>query len=468
MSYEKRADYGVAFLFPPALEDWIAADHPARFIREFVDALDLEQLGFRKREAEEGRPNYAADLLVKVWLYGYCSEIRSVRKLERACRDSIGMIWLTGMHEPDHNTLWRFWRDHKGGIRRLFVEAVRVAAKANIVGAVLQAVDGTKIAAQASGRSGVEKAELERLIEQIEKSFEQAGASEMEEEESYRLPAEMKDRRELQERIKEALSEMEEIDREQIHPGEPEARLMKCGRGFEFGYNAQAVTDEASGLIVAADVVNEESDNNQLLPMLEQAKENVGRIAELTVADGGYSSGEGLAAAEKLGHQVLVNLGRQHLAPEHEFHASHFSYDEGRDCCVCPRGEELKFERVKRNRRKRYAVRVYRCQSFKECPVRWQCSKDQRGRTIEITPYDGAFRRQREKQAQADNQAALRKRMTIAEPAFGQIKHCFGFRRWTVRGLEGVKTQWSLVATAFDLRKLHRYWVAGRLSFDTG
>jgi transposase len=468
MSYEKRADYGVAFLFPPALEDWIAADHPARFIREFVDALDLEELGFRKREAEEGRPNYAADLLVKVWLYGYCSEIRSVRKLERACRDSVALIWLTGMHEPDHNTLWRFWRDNQKGIRKLFIEAVRVAAQANIVGAVLQAVDGTKIQAQSSGRSGLEKAELERLLEQIEKSLEEAGGSEMEEAEGYRLPEEMKDRRELQERIKEALAEMKEIDREQLHPGEPEARLMKCGRGFEFGYNAQAVIDEASGLIVAGDVVNEESDNNQLLPMIEQAKQNVGRAAALTVADGGYTSGEGLAAAEELGHQVLVNLGPQHLAPENEFHSSHFRYDEGRDCCVCPRGEELKFERVKRNRRKRYAVRVYRCQSFKECPVRWQCSKDRKGRTIELTPYDGAFRRQREKLAQADNQAALRKRMTIAEPPFGQIKHCFGFRRWTVRGLEGVKTQWSLVATAFDLRKLHKYWVAGRLSFDTG
>ena len=468
MSYEKRADYGVAFLFPPALEDWIAADHPARFIREFVDALDLEALGFRKREAEEGRPNYAADLLVKVWLYGYCSEIRSVRKLERACRDSVALIWLTGMHEPDHNTLWRFWRDNKQGLRRLFTQAVRVAAQANIVGAVLQAIDGTKIQAQASRRGGLEKDELERWLKQLEQRFEQAGESDTEAAEEQRLPEEMQERRVLQERIKEALREMAAIDRDQLHPGEPEARVMKCGRGYEFSYNAQAVIDERSGLIVAADVVNEESDNQQLLPMLEQAKENVGRAAELTVADGGYSSGEGLAGAEQLDHQVLVNLAAQHIAPENEFHSAYFRYDQERDCCVCPRAEELKFERVKRNRRKSYAVRVYRCQSFRQCPVRWQCSKDKRGRTIELTPYDGAFRRQREKLARADSQAALRKRMTIAEPPFGQIKHCYGFRRWTVRGLEGVKTQWFLVVMAFNLRKLHRYWVAGRLSFNSG
>lgn len=466
MSYEKRADYSAVLLFPPALEDWIPADHPARFIREFVDALDLEELGFGKREAEEGRPNYAADLLLKVWLYGYFSEIRSVRRLERGCRDSVALIWLTGMNEPDHNTLWRFWRDNKKAIRKLFVQAVRVAAKANIVGALLQALDGTKIQARASRRTGVEKAELERVLEKIEKSYEQSGEKEPEDE--YRLPEELTDREELRQRIKQALGEMEEIGREQLHPGEKEARMMKCGRGLEYCYNAQAVIDETSGLIVAADVVNEESDNNQLVPMIEQAKENVGRAAEQTLADGGYTSGEGLDGAEKLGHQVLVNLGPQHLGDGNEYHASRFSYDQEKDCCVCPRGEELTFERVKRNRRKRYAVRVYRCKSFKECPVRWECSKDLKGRTIELTPYDGAFRRQREKQKQADNQALLRKRMVIVEPVFGQIKHCFGFRRWTVGGLEGVKTQWSLVATAFNLRKLHKHWLVGRVGFDTG
>jgi transposase len=217
MSYEKRADYSVGLLFPPALEDWIPANHPARFIREFVDALDLEELGFRKREAEEGRPTYAADLLLKVWLYGYFGDIRSVRKLERGCRDSVALIWLTGMHEPDHNTLWRFWRDNKMAIRKLFVQAVRVAAKANIVGALLQALDGTKIQARASRRTGLEKAELERLLDKIEKGFEQAG--EMDPGEGYRLPKELTDRGELRERIKQALTEMEERDRQQLHPG---------------------------------------------------------------------------------------------------------------------------------------------------------------------------------------------------------------------------------------------------------
>jgi len=468
MSYEIRADYGERYLFPPSLEEWVGEDHPARFIREFVDALEMEELGFSVRRSREGRPNYAGDLLLKVWLYGYMSRIYSTRGLERACREHVSLLWLTGMHAPDHNTLWRFWRDNKAGLREVFKRAVSLALEWDMVGMVLHAVDGTKIAADVSKGGAWHREDLKKLLERLDGVVEDAeseveGAQERELGE-YRLPEKLQDAQRLREAIREALRELERVNRDHLHPRDGDARMMRCEGKVVFAYNAQAVVDAESGLVVAQEVVNEESDKGQLTGMLEEVEQVAGKTAERTVADAGYSSGEQLTRAEARGYEVVVNLGEavNPSGNDKEFHASKFAYDAEKDCCVCPRGEELSFERTKRGRHKRYRVRVYRCHRWRSCAVRWQCSRDKRGRTIEISPYHEAVVRERVKQREPRNREALEKRKVIVEPVFGVIKHVRGFRRWTVRGLEGVRTQWSLLCTAHNLLKLRRKWGAGK------
>jgi transposase len=187
-------DYGQQFLFPPALEDWVADDDPARFLREFVDQLDLPALGFAMPVAVEGRPPYHPSLLLKIWLYGYYHRIRSTRKLEIACREHLSLLWLTGLIQPDHNSLWRFWRDNRKALRHIFKQTVQVAVRAGAVGLALQALDGTKIQAACSGPRGWSREYMEKLPGQLDAALEEIEVKVVEENADvespgYRLPA---------------------------------------------------------------------------------------------------------------------------------------------------------------------------------------------------------------------------------------------------------------------------------------
>jgi hypothetical protein len=160
---------------------------------------------------------------------------------------------------------------------------------------------------------------------------------------------------------------------------------------------------------------------------------------------------------------VVVSL--KDPSPVREFHTARFQYEPERDQVVCPRGETLHFQGIRRHQQKPFPLRVYRCQNFRDCPVREACTRDRHGRLIEIGPYHGAVERQRQKQGEVEKRQLLKKRKAIVEPVFGTIKQGMGFRRYTVRGLQKVKTQRSLVCTAFNLRKLHALWSKGKLQF---
>jgi transposase len=134
MKREIRADHDQMLLFPPAVEEWVEEDHPARFIRDFVEALDLRELGFAVPTSEVGGSFYAPALLLEVWLYGFMYGIGSTRKLERACLENMGLIWLTGRNAPEHNSLWRFLDSNRKAISQLFKQSVRVAVKCEMVG----------------------------------------------------------------------------------------------------------------------------------------------------------------------------------------------------------------------------------------------------------------------------------------------------------------------------------------------
>lgn len=465
------SDYGQQFLFPPALEDWVPADHPARFIREFVEQLELPALGFAMPTAVEGRPPYGPSLLLKIWFYGYFHRIRSTRKLEAACSEHLSLLWLTGLLVPDHNSLWRFWRDNQKALRQIFKQTVRLAVRTGVVGLALQALDGTKIQAACSGPNGWRKEHMEKLLAQLDGALEDIDlevltANADGDEPGYRLPAGLAERQALRQEIQKGLAQLEADGRSHDHPVEPEDRRMKVGDTNRYAYNAQAIADAQEQVIIACEATRQENDTGQLAPMIEQARDNLGvaAVETLTVADTGYGSGADLQAASQKQMNVLAPPREGKPARDNPYAASCFQYDAADHTVTCPQRRQLDHEGHTTKRGQR--VERFRCH-HRDCPVRQHCTRDPKGRQIEVWPHHELVQAMRARLQEPAAQAQWQCRSQIIEPCFAQIKQHDGFRRWTVWGLEGVRTQWSFLRATLNLRVLYKKWILGRVAAAT-
>ena len=466
------------WLLPPSLDELLPLDHPARFVAEFVDALDREgwsELGVEIDGDPTGAPAYHPRALLSVWLYGFMTKVRSCRKLEAACRDQIPFLWLTGWQHPDHNTLWRFYQRHRQNMRELFKRTVRTAVSLELVDLAVQAVDGTKVAGNAAARRTYTGEQLSQLLHRVEKVIEELEAQNEAGEDGgpVHLPEKLSDRKTLRQRVRQAMEELPEPDRysrhkhsRRINLTDRDARPMKTAHGVIAGYNAQAMvsplsTDEGGTgmLITAVDVVDEVNDLARLTPMVEQAEEITGVRVPTILADAGYFASSHLEECARRGQRVVMPDPHQESMKQQPYHKDRFTYDEDNDCYYCPRGQTLPF--LRNSRKRGETVRLYRAPRLicEECPAFGVCTKDRlRGRGLELGPRDAVLRQHRTWMETEEAKEMYDQRKLLVEPVFGIIKEQLGARKFLLRGLANVSAEWTVLATAFNLRTLWKAW----------
>jgi hypothetical protein len=352
-------------------------------------------------------------------------------------------------------------------MRNLFKRTVHTAVKVGLVDMAVQAVDGTKIAGNASKHRTYNKEGLQRLLELVEETI-----RELEKENEagndpvpVHLPPKLAKAEQLRAEVKAAMEELAEEGHKRINLTDKDSELMKSRQGIVAGYNAQAVVSPAkvdnneNGLIItAADVTTDATDVEQLVPMLEQAEENTGERAKASLADGGYHSGVNLASCARRG-QVVIMPESQRSALENPYHKDRFIYDKNTDRYACPQGQALYLRRTKRT--KGTIVREYRASpaTCRECSAFGSCTLNGvYGRRIEIRPHDALLRQHRELMATEDAKIVYSRRKELPEPAFGILKEQMGMRRFLLRGLSNVKAELLTMVTAFNLRTLWRFW----------
>src|SRR3954451_16403865 len=143
-------DRDQVFLLPPSVDDWLPADHFARFVIAMVDEMDLSAFYAAYRADGHGRPAHDPAMMVALLAYSYARGRRSSRVIERACVEDVAYRVIAANQVPDHCTIARFRQRHEVALAGLFGEVLALCAEAGLVGVGVVAVDGTKIHANAS------------------------------------------------------------------------------------------------------------------------------------------------------------------------------------------------------------------------------------------------------------------------------------------------------------------------------
>lgn len=342
MSKTFRAwDVDQTWLLPASIHEFVPADHLSHFVRDTVrEGLDLSAILSTYFE-DRGYPPFHPGMMTALLLYGYAQGVYSSRKLARACEERVDFMAVTGMNRPDFRTINQFRLRHLKALEGLFVQVLQLCQAAGLVGLGHVAADGTKLKANASrhkamsyGRMKQTQIELQRQVSEWMRKAKVA--DELDdvrhgpEHRGDETPAWMADKQQRLERIRKARAELEAEaaehpdDRDPDGPGpssgmqdrgrprraedggpppnaqrnftDPDCRIQPTRDGYIAGYNGQIAVDADHQIIVAQRLATNPADFAALIPLVDQAKDNLGRKLKLISGDSGFANEANLAA----------------------------------------------------------------------------------------------------------------------------------------------------------------------------
>src|SRR4051794_14253611 len=431
MTHIAGHDRSQTLLLPEALDDYVGAENPVRFIEAFVDGLGLTTAGFiRVAPKRTGRPGYDPADLLKLYIYGYLNRVRSSRRLEAETHHNIEVIWLLRHLKPDFKTIADFRRDNRNAFRQVFRQFVLLCRQLDLFGRELLAVDGTRIKAVNNKDRNFTRAALTQFIKAADAKLEDylqrldktaatesaTGGSRVK-----NLAEKIAAIRERHERHKKMLAELDQTGESQISLTDPDSRAMAAHTHVAVGYNVQIAVDAKHKLIVEQEVTNQVVDMGLLAQTAEPAKEVLGVERIAVVADRGYFKIEDIEACEKAGIDPYVP--RPQRGPSVRaglFRKDEFSYDPAGDSFLCPAGQHLhaySFSLLRGLKKINYTNKL----ACDDCAIRSRCTGG-RFRTVSRLENEAVLDRM---------QARLAKRPDILDRRRESVEHPFGtIKQW--------------------------------------
>src|SRR3989338_5512129 len=428
MKFKQGINPNQEFLLPKKPADFLPENHLARAIYEIVNLLGLSKI--EEKYSKLGQHAYNPKMMIRLLFYGYAKNVRSSRKISKACEEGFDFVYLADSQKPSHDRISDFRKDNLEELKESFQEIVLIGVNMGLArfGTINASIDGSKLRANASAKLTKDEKSLEKLLEitgeEIKKILEEAEKTDDEEDKKYgkknrgdELPKNLQSKRSREQAILEAYEllkkqkeqmkqkirkendreltekELKKVDKMKINVTDHEAKFMKERNGvIKPNYNGQLSVDEENQFILANNVTDECNDQHQLIPMVEQTKKNLGKSPKKVKADNGY-------------HSQLTEA--TNLFPEIDFYIDD------------------------KNRRKD--------------KIDWKMIKEK---------YDDAKYKNLKKLLTKRGKKEYTKRMHTVEPVIGNIKHNIGYRHFLLRGLKKVEGEFNLMCIAHNLKKI--------------
>lgn len=490
--------------FPPTLEELVGKKHPVRIVNDIINRINIQ--GLLDAYQDKGTSSYHPQMLLKVLVYGYVSNVYSSRKLEAACKENINFMWLSGMSYPDHNTINRFRGVRlKESLRSVFEEVVRLLAGEGLLSIEEVYTDGTKIEANANKYTFVWKKAIQTNQEKMKKALSeiwQYAQSVAKAEDNLPEPpdftdinpervqatvdtlnAVLADKPGVNKKVKAKLSyaskeypkKLAEYENKEAILGERNSysktdtdatfmRMkedhMKNGQ-LKAGYNVQIST--SNQFIVNYTIHPNPTDTTTLASHIHQHQASFGKTLKTLTADAGYGSEENYEFLKAKDIQAYVKYGMfdkqqsEKYTNKKVFSPDKLFYNHEQDCYICPMGQPMDYigdsKRITTTGFKQTSKK-YQAKNCSNCPLNGACHKSKGNRIIEIN--ENLEKHKQEAYGLLNSEKGIEKRKQRChdvESVFGNIKQNHGFRRFMLRGKEKVAIEWGLLAIAQNIRK---------------
>jgi len=496
-------------MLPMNLSDIIPKNHTVRVVNNAIERMDIKPL-LSKYEGG-GTSSFNPIMMLKVLVYAYIEKTFSSRKIAKALYENIYFMWLSGGNKPDFRTINRFRSTIlKDVMDEVFASVLELLIdEGYIVKFENYFLDGTKIEANANkytfvwGKSVAKnreklKEKVKKLLSEIDKlnaaedkaygndALDGLGKEPISSEKLEEMVKQLDERlsstpdnRKLKKTVKtlkeDCLPRCKKYEEHEKNLGDRNnycktdvdttfMRMkedhMKNGQ-LKPGYNVRMGTE--GQFVLGYSIHQSATDTECMKEHLDHVEKVSGTLPENVVTDGGYGSEENYEylKGKGLGNYVKYNMfhpEQKRSFKKKKFRYENFQYDTQNDEFICPENKRLLFSYTYEEKSKRgykSTIRVYECEDCSSCPFHDECTKSKGNRKIRYNPRLDELKTKARDNLNSEKGLKLRSMRGIeVESVFGRIKNNWGFRRFLLRGLEKVKTEWGLICIAHNMAKM--------------